>query len=126
MEKHAYVVARNEALKTTVNRLKNVTVEKQVAEGTISIEFNRKGLEHLQHDFFPNKWTRDAILRNIDSVLKSAEYVSEANYTGENPMIDKFCYYKVTLLNKEWFLNIRKQKNGKAYLYSMTDKIKRE
>ncbi|MDR0206673.1 MAG: hypothetical protein LBI45_05395 [Bacteroidales bacterium] len=126
VEKSTYNIARNESLKNAIGRLKDVIIEKKTSEGTIQVGFNRKGLEHFQYDFFPNKWTRDEILRTIDTVLKNAEYVAEANCFKGNPMVDKFYYYKVTLLENEWFLNVRKLKNGRAYLYSMTDKIKKK
>jgi len=126
IEQTTYTVARNVALSETIDRLKNKTVEKITKTGKISVGFNRKGLEHLQHDYFPNKWVRDEFLRKIDVLLEESEYVGEADYSKENPMIDIFYYFRTTILGKDWFLNVRKLKDGRAYLYSMKDKIKRK
>ncbi len=126
IEKLAYKTARNEALKTAVQKLKTKKINKQTAGGDISIGFNRKGLEHLQHDYFSDRWIRDVALEKMDGILKSAEYAGEATPIKENPMVEKFYYYKIALQGKEWYLNIRKLKNGESYLYSITDKIKKE
>lgn len=124
--KITYTAARKESLKTAIKKFKNTTVEKNSADGNINIGFNRKGLEHLQHNYFPNKWLRDVILQDMDKVLKSAEYAGKADPQKENIMVEKFYYYKTMLQGKEWYLNIRKLKNGESYLYSMTSKIKKE
>ena len=126
IEQIAYSTARKVALSDAISTLKSKTVEKDTKTGKILIGFNRKGLEHLQYDYFPNKWVRDEYLRKMDIVLQNAEYADEADCLKDNPMVDKFYYYKATLAGKEWFLNVRKLKDGKAYLYSMTEKIKRK
>jgi hypothetical protein len=126
VEQITYSVARNVALSEALKALKSITVEKETKTGKILVGFNKRGLEHLQHDYFPNKWLRDEYLRKMDTVLDKAEYVNEVKYTGDNPMVDMFYYYKTAISGRDWLLNVRKLKDGKAYLYSMTEKAKRK
>jgi hypothetical protein len=126
VEKMTYSVARNVALLDALKEIKGKTVVKETKTGKISVGFNRKGLEHLQHDYFPDKWYRDEILRDIDVFLEKSVYADEAKYSGGNRMVGMFYYYKIILLGKEWFFNVRELTDGSVYLYSLTDKIRRK
>ena len=121
-ESEIYSILRKENLEAAFKKLKDVTVEKQTKTEKINVSFTKKGLEHLQHDFFPNKWLKNIILQNIDKVLEKAEFVDEAKDAKNNIMIEKYYYYKITLFDKDYLLNIRKLKTGEAYLYSLTNR----
>jgi hypothetical protein len=124
IEKNTYTTGRNSTLTEIVNKFKDISIEKNVGDGTIQVGFNRKGFEHLQHDYFPNKWLRDEYLRNINKLVEKSEFTKSVDYKGNNPMIDKFYYFKTQLNGNEYYLNVRKLKDGKSFLYAITDKIK--
>jgi hypothetical protein len=95
---------------------------KETGNGDIDVGFTRKGLEHLQHDRFPDKLVRDIILSGFDKVLERAKYVRSASDIKDNPMIRAYHYYEIKLFGVDYWINVRETFNGEVYVYTLTNK----
>lgn len=117
---------RRLGLNNARNTHKGKTVAKETDGNMIDIGFNRKGLEHIQHDRFPVPWLKDMLLEKIDQVLNKAIYAGSAADRHGNPMVKQYHYYKMSLFEKEWYIVVRELINGEAYVYSLVDQIRKE
>jgi hypothetical protein len=115
-------VVRNMMLREALGTLRDVRVAKETDDGEIEVSFNRKGLEHVQSDYFPDTMLRDMLLPKMDKILAKAQYLATAPDDKGNAMIVKYHYYEIELFGKSYLLNVREQRDGKAYLYAITKK----
>jgi hypothetical protein len=108
------------ALREAVKTLKDVKVTKEIEGGRqIDIGFTRKGLAHIQHDYFPDKQVQNIILSKMDEILKSTEYIHSAADRKNNTMIRRYHYFLINLFGDNYRIAVRELDNNQIYIYSM-------
>ena len=109
-------------LKEALAALRNVSVRKETDGQAIDVKFTRKGLEHVQSDWFPDKALRDIILPKMDKIMKQARYLKTEGDIHENIMISRYHYFEIELFGRRCWLHVRETKDGVCYLYAMSTK----
>ncbi len=121
---------RDDAVKYACDNLRDKKIPNVIGTGrtkirNINIEFSRKGIEHFAHDFHENLNYKNLLIKNLDELVLKSEYVASApNLDINNTIVKQYHYYKINILGKIYYLNVRELCDGKFILYSIKQNIK--
>jgi len=120
---------RDTSIKKALEELRDVTISKVIQiqgnEKTVNVGFNRVGIIHFARDFHYNQDYKNLLVTELDTLMESSVYVLSAeNIDKSNPMVINYHYFRVLILEKPWFLNVREMFDGKCFLYALTEKLK--
>jgi len=100
------------------------TIMEDDKERTISIGFNKRGINHFAHDFADNPNFKNSLIPDLDKVTRNAKYEMSAKDSKGNKMVKSFHYFSFDMLDQTVYLNVRELYGGKFYLYALTNAIK--
>jgi hypothetical protein len=121
---------RNRSVKEGYEKLLDKKVKQTIEVGkkekSISIGFNKKGINHFAHDFADDINFKNSLIPYLDKVVKNAKYETSVKNTKqkENPFVVNYHYFSFDMLETTMFLNIRETVDGEFFLYALTGNLK--
>lgn len=118
---------RYTAVANTLGSLRKKTAKNSViTEGKtkkITIGFSRNGIEHAASDPHEYYNLKNMLLPYFNTVLSDAKYIASSP-DKLNPMVKTYHYFKIMIVDKPAFINVRELTDGTYVFYAITNNIK--
>lgn len=123
---------KGEIGKVNFSDLKKILIKKFVksearvlrSELNVPITFTTRGMKEAlnqPHEFIKEK---NALLENIDQVLKNSKYLGSKKDHKKNQMVSKVHIFEIEINSKKSFIINREMKTGQIQFYSISDSDK--